>query len=155
MVPVDMGRVPEMLGDVQGTERGEMMTPTLAALLLATVPLELPVTDHVDVCEIQSYYDGDGREVFTQSILRDFNPATCTFEVRTWWLVKCDHDVPVRGEILRFDGGTMRRVKVGFTFRSHGQFDAELSERQQVPVEERRNLSPAWKQVRRVLESDN
>jgi hypothetical protein len=128
------------------------VTPTLAALMLAIVPLELPITESVDQCEIQTYYDGDGREVFTQTILSDWNPHASRYDVRCWWLVKRQEDVPVRGEILRMDGGTMRRVKVGWTFRSHGQRDNELDARQHLPTEERRNLSPTLRDVRRVLE---
>jgi hypothetical protein len=43
-------------------------------------------------------------------------------------------------------------VTTGRFFESWTQYDRELNDRQQVPVEERRNLSPTWKQVRRVLE---
>jgi hypothetical protein len=69
--------------------------------------------------------------------------------VQAWWLVK---DESASGDMLRFDGSVMRRVTTGRFFESWTQYDRELFDRQQVPVDQRRNLSPAWKQVRRVLE---
>jgi hypothetical protein len=123
--------------------------PTLAALLLAIVPLELPTQSKVDAVELNHFYDQDGRHVFDQAICWRFNRATCRHEVQAWWLVK---DESASGDMLRFDGSVMRRVTTGRFFESWTQYDRELFDRQQVPQEERRNVSPCWKQVRRVLE---
>ena len=125
------------------------MTPTLAALMLAILPLDLPIRSRVDAIELNHYHDDKGDLVFSQAIVWRFNRATCRHEVQSWWLVK---DGSASGDMLRFDGSVMRRVTTGRFFESWTQFDRELDDRQQVPVEERRNLSPAWRDVRRVLE---
>lgn len=123
---------------------------TLAALLLAIVPLELPLTSHVDELELNHVYSEDSKHVFSQAIVRTYKPNGGT-EIRCWWLVKCESDMPSH-DMLRFDGRTMRRIKAGSVIETWSNYDREVEERKQLPNEKRRNLSPCWKQMRRVLE---
>ena len=111
---------------------------------LSTVPLEMPVTEQVDTIELNHFYDCEGRHVFDQAIVYGWNRATCRYDVRCWWIIKCEADEP-RRDMLRFDGQVMRRVKAGRVFRSFTQYDPELNARQRVPVEERRGLIQFYK----------
>lgn len=122
---------------------------TLAAL--TTIPLDYPTTDHIETVEHNHFYDCHGKEIFQQAIVWEFNPHACRYDVRCWWLIKRDSDVPSK-DMLRFDGETMRRIRAGKVVRSWTQYDPETTHRQIVPNEERRKLSPPLKDVRRVLE---
>jgi len=108
-------------------------------LLLSTVPLEMPLVDRIEVLEHNALYDDNGRHVFDQAIVYGWNRATSRYDVRCWWLIKCEADEP-RRDMLRFDGQVMRLVKAERVFRTWSQYDPELAARQVVGVEQRRGL---------------
>jgi hypothetical protein len=93
----------------------------------------------VDRIEANHYQDDTGKEVFTQAIVWRWNPATCEYEVRAWWLVKCESDMPSH-DMLRFEGRTMRRIKAGNVIETWSNYDREVEERKRLPVDQRRGL---------------
>jgi hypothetical protein len=117
--------------------------PTLAALLLAIVPLDLPLTSRVETAEQNIIYDENGKETFRQIIIWQFNRATSREEVRCWWLLKDDS---FSGDMLRWDGQVMRRIVAERVRTVHSQCDREMRDRQRLPVEERRGLVKFYKE---------
>lgn len=114
--------------------------PTLAALLLTILPLGEPITERVDRIEVNHYQDETGKEIGpAQAIVWRWNPATCEYEVRAWWMVKCESDMPSR-DMLRFDGRTMRRIKTNSVIETWSNYDREVEERKRLPVDQRRGL---------------
>lgn len=122
------------------------MWPFALAAALAIVPVGEPLTDQVESLEINHVYDDCGRAVFTQAIARQWNPYTARDEIRAWWMVKEQSDLPSSNEVLRFDGGAMRRVKAGRVFETWTQHDREIFDRQRLPVEQRRGLIQVFKE---------
>lgn len=122
-----------------------------AVMLLSILPLGEPLTDHVTEIEINHYHDAAAKHIFTQHLFRQWNPYTSRYEIREWRLTERIVHLPGSDEVLWMDGGVMRRV-TGRVWESWSQGDPEVNERVDVPTEQRRNLSPDWKQVRRVLE---
>jgi hypothetical protein len=121
-------------------------------LLIGIIPLDLPVSDSVDLIETNHFYDEQCRHVFDQAIFWDFNKGTCKYEVREWRLLKSPEVHPSKNGMTWVDGQCIRKVRAKHVFESWTQFDRELENRHELPKELRRNLSPCWKQVRRVLE---
>lgn len=110
----------------------------------------MPVTDTVSQIEINHFYCQEGKHIFDQAIFRTWNPYTCKYEIRDWRLLKSPEQYPVNNEMIWLDGSAIRKVR-GHVYHSWTQFDTEVSEREQLPKEKRRNLSPI--NLRRVLES--
>lgn len=118
--------------------------PILAALLLAIVPLDLPLTSRVETCERNIIYDENGKETFRQIIIWEFNRATSREEVRCWWLLKDNSFGP---DMLRWDGQVMRRIVADRVRTVHSGYDRELSDRELTPVELRRGLLNFYKET--------
>lgn len=113
----------------------------IALLLLSTIPLELPLHDHVDELELNIVYDDCGHETLRQAIAWRWNRATCRHEVQAWWLVKDDQ---FGRDVLRFDGATMRRVTADRCYIWHSQSDREIEDRHRLPVEEQKRVGEVF-----------
>jgi hypothetical protein len=109
-------------------------------ILLAVIPLEMPIVDTVDELEINHVYDDKAKHVFSQAIFRSFRPNGGT-EIRSCWLLR-EGDTP-SNDWLRIYGRDLRRVRAGRVWESWTQYDVELESRKVLPVEQRRKLSPA------------
>jgi hypothetical protein len=102
-------------------------------LLALLLPLDLRTIHHADSCELNHYYDGEGREVLRQVILWDAHPkAPC---VVAWWLVnQCHLDAP-NHRVLDREHREFRFHTFTETWTQH---DPELANREFWPVDGRR-----------------
>lgn len=102
-------------------------------LLFATMPLDLRSVHRVDTCELNHYYDGDGREVLRQVILWDAHPEEPC--VVCWWMAcNCDIDQQRKRVITR----DHREFRFDSFHETHTQHDPELANRARWPAAERR-----------------
>lgn len=117
------------------------MWPFALAAALAIVPVGEPLTDQAESLEINYVYDDCGRAVFTQAIVRQWNPYTARDEIRAWWQVTSAGDEPSANLVLRLDHGKLRRIRAARVYVTHTQYDRELAERETLPPHERRGLT--------------
>ncbi len=117
-------------------------------LVLAALPTSRDVAvDHVDLIEINHFFDEKGKLVFDQVIFYDWSPALSRYQVRAWRLFKSLGQYPVRNwergdwSAVWHDGEILREVR-GTAFReTWAQHDPELVERDNLPKEKRRDLT--------------
>jgi len=136
----------EARGQAVHDERDGIVT-TIALLILCTIP-QPPhaLRDSVDVARVDHFYDSEGRLVFDQLILYQWDGNRD--QVRTWRLIKSPSLLPVRdweggGYVVRWlDGDYMREVRATTRVETWGQEDPELLERETLPKESRRELTP-------------
>jgi hypothetical protein len=119
----------------------------LALLLLAIVPAEPILVDHVDLVELNHFYDEQGRLVFDQVIFYNWSPAAERFQVVDWRLVKDGTQLPAhdwrQGCYVATwqDGEVLRRVTAASYRETWTQYDPELVEREHLPKDARRKLT--------------
>ena len=119
----------------------------MALLLLSASPSDLVARDRVDLIEINSFYDEQGRLVFEQQIFLDWSPDDARYMVRAWRLVKNPAQRPQRdwregGYVAVWqDGDLMRVVRARQLRETWTQYDPEISEREILPKERRRELA--------------
>ncbi len=130
-----------------------MNLPRLTASLLVALALAaiLPQPDvareSVDLCEVNHFYDEQGRLVFDQCIFYTWNDDHARFDVVAWRLVKNPSQLPVRDwtgggySAVWQDGELMRSVKAKAIRETWTQYDVELVERDILPKEKRAELS--------------
>jgi hypothetical protein len=120
-----------------------------APLLLATLslsPADDVVFEHVDLIEVNHYYDDKGQHVFDQLIFYDWSPQCCRYDVRDWRLLKNPAQIPVRNwqrgdyEATWHDGNLLRKVHADGVRETWTQYDPELVQRTALPKEKRREL---------------
>jgi len=122
-------------------------------LLLATAVARIerpePLSEHVDLIEVNHFYDEQGRLVFEQVIFYDWSGKDCRFQVVDWRLLKHPSQIPLRdwtrgGYSAVWHDFKMRDVlrltTCDFTRESWTQYDPELVEREHLPQEKRREL---------------
>lgn len=120
----------------------------LGWILIATIPTGPVIQDRVDVIELNHFYDDYGQHVFDQLIFWDFNWRRSRMEVRAWRMVKKKHQLPRidhgREDVFSLwsDGEVMREVRAPILRESWEQYDPELVNREMVPKERRRELTP-------------
>jgi hypothetical protein len=106
------------------------------------------VADRVDLVEYNHFYDEQGRLVFDQLIFYDWSPDDARYQVRAWRLIKKPAQVPQRdingkGFYCSWqDGDLLRRVHAVTMRETWTQHDPELTEREFLPKERRRDLAP-------------
>jgi hypothetical protein len=123
-------------------------TFTLAIILAATAlnPPESVVTDHVDVIEVNHFFDEHGKLVFDQVLYYDWSAAESRYHVRAWRLLKSPAQIPQkdwqRGDYVAtfYDGDALREIRAKSMRESWTQYDPELVEREALPKERRREL---------------
>jgi hypothetical protein len=104
--------------------------------------------DQVDLIELNHLYDDTGRHVFDQLIFYDWSPLDCRYVVRAWRLVKNPTQLPTRTWPSGLycaawtDNDALREVRAPAMRESWTQYDPELVEREFMPKERRRELSP-------------
>jgi hypothetical protein len=112
-------------------------------------PREDIAVETVDLIEVNHFYDDQGRLVFDQCIFYDWSPADGRFMVRAWRLVKNPSQLPQRDwaaggyTAVWQDGDVLRKVVSEGMRESWTQHDPELVEREYLPKERRRDLTPA------------
>jgi hypothetical protein len=107
------------------------------------------VKDVVDLVEVNHYHDARGEHVFDQLIFYDWSNQTRRFQVRAWRLIKSDSQLPRRDHrqnhwLVRWhDDGVLREVTATSRRETWTQHDPELVERENLPQDQRLDLSPA------------
>jgi len=117
-------------------------------MLLGASPQATVVQDQFDLIEVNHYYDSQGRLVFDQVIFYEWSHSDDRFQVAAWRLMKssgqfpqkCWHDESYVSQWR--DGETLRRVKAHAVRETWTQYDPELLERDYLPREYRRGLTP-------------
>ncbi len=118
----------------------------LAAALVTSNPVGLVVQDHVDLIEVNHYFDEHGRHVFDQTIYYEWCAVLGRYQVRAWRLVKSPSQLPTRDPhtgqyvALWHDGGVLRRVTAWSMRETWTQYDPELVEQEFLPKDQRRDL---------------
>lgn len=108
------------------------------------------VKDEVDLVEINHYHDARGEHVFDQLIFYDWSSQKRRFQVRAWRLIKNDSQVPRRDHrqgnwLVRWhDDGILREVVAASRRETWTQYDPELMERDNLPQDQRLDLTPAF-----------
>ncbi len=108
-------------------------------LVIASVRPSIVVVDKVDVVEVNTVYDGEGKETFTQLIFWEWDHLRQDHEVVAWRIQR-DFDAS-RGRVMFHDHGALRRVDYQLRKRTHTKYDPEMNERKIMAVQERRELS--------------
>jgi len=107
------------------------------------------VKDVVDLVEINHYHDARGEHVFDQLIFYDWSSQKHRFQVRAWRLIKTESQLPRRAHrqgnwLVRWhDDGILREVTAASQRETWTQYDPELIERDNLPQEQRLDLTPA------------
>lgn len=121
-------------------------------LLVATVafpatPSTTHLTDHVDLIEVNHYYDSQGRLIFDQVIFLNWSVADERFQVVAWRMLKNGRQIPRMDwrkgvYVARWrDGEVWREVVAGDVRETWTTYDPEYRERDLLPQEYRRDLA--------------
>lgn len=119
----------------------------VAAAAWGLTPSQQVVVDHVDLVEVNHFYDEQGKRVFDQVIFYEWCGAEGRYNVRAWRLLKTHEQVPLkdwkRGDYVAVwhDGETLREVRSRSIRETWTQYDPELVEREFLPKEQRKELS--------------
>jgi len=107
------------------------------------------IKDMVDLVEVNHYHDARGDHVFDQLIFYDWSSQKHRFQVRAWRLIKTESQLPRRDHrqanwLVRWhDDGILREVTAASRRETWTQHDPELIERENLPQDQRLDLSPA------------
>jgi len=107
------------------------------------------IKDGVDLVEVNHYHDARGDHVFDQLIFYDWSSQKHRFQVRAWRLLKTESQLPRRDHrqanwLVRWhDDGVLREVTAASRRETWTQYDPELIERENLPQDQRLDLSPA------------
>lgn len=125
------------------------VTFSVAALwmILGASPSTPVVQDQVDLIEVNHYYDSQGKLIFDQVIFYEWSQASERYHVTAWRLLKSSRQVPRKrwsdgAYVARWLDNEVYREVVGRNLReTWTQYDPELTEREYLPREFRRELS--------------
>ena len=126
----------------------------LAAVVAGAEPqLTTELDEHVDLIEVNHFYDGQGRLVFDQVIFYNWDLTTSRFQIVDWRLLKSDSQIPIRDWRKRYyvaiwndfkQKDVLRRTTCDNVRETWTQHDPELQEREFLPQEQRRSLRAVW-----------
>lgn len=127
------------------------MQALLLTLILASNPPEDVLIEHVDILELNHYYDDQGELVFRQLIFwswhdtgTDYLPSG-RFNIRAWRLINNgvkEHvviDTP-NNRIIFHDQTKLRKISFTTFIETWTQYDIELYERKYLPQNMRKGL---------------
>lgn len=123
-----------------------IVTLGLALSSFAISPREDVATERVDLIEVNHFYDEQGRLVFDQLLFYDWSHNDGRYQLRAWRMVKNNSQLPHRnwqtGDYVATwqDGDVLRKISAPTTRESWTQYDPELTEREFLPKEKRREL---------------
>jgi len=121
----------------------------LLLIIIAILPVETVARESCDRIEVNSFYDDQGRLVFDQLLFSDWDGER--FQLRAWRMVKHQSQLPQlsnqtgRYECRWFDGELERVVSAPVVSWSRTQYDPELTEREWLAKEHRRELRKGTK----------
>jgi hypothetical protein len=108
-----------------------------ALLLLSIIPRDMCVRESVELIEVNHVHDLDGNKHLTQTIFYDRNGIIA-------WRMNREGQLNPVGKVLYFmDAGVVRCITARTVAESWTQHDVELSARDYLPANERRELKPA------------
>lgn len=116
----------------------------IVLFMLSIVPHSPVLRDSVEVLELNSFYDCEGKLVFVQLIGWEANGTVCF-----WRMVKGDQHRPTRDwkngsyRVTFMDGDQTRTIAAPSFRESWTQVDVELENRAILPAEKRRELRKA------------
>ncbi len=124
---------------------------TLGLFLVACgiSPQDTVAFEQVELIELNHFHDEQGRLVFDQVIFYDWSEPHGRYMVRAWRLVKSPSQLPQRNwrdgsyVTIWHDGDTLRKVRAETMRETWTQHDPELTEREYLPKEKRKDLRPA------------
>lgn len=114
-------------------------------LLACSDPPNYSVRDHVDLVEVNHFFDTDGNFVLDQVIYYDWSPHQNRFDVADYRLFKSPMQTPIR-EIganhfsVWHDGNVLRYIQSDGFIETWTQYDPEHRERVILPNDERIGL---------------
>lgn len=127
---------------------GVVISVAALCALVGASPNKLVIEDQVDLIEVNHFYDSQARLIFDQLIFYEWSPRDARFHVTAWRLIKSPSQIPQK----RWEDGTYRTTwRDGDVLRSviatniretWTQYDPELIERDYLPREHRRGLTP-------------
>ena len=114
--------------------------------LFSTITDENIQTQHIDVLELNHFYDENGRLVFDQYIFWEWDRFTKRFQIKAWRLKKPNMPLDLKNKLIYvFEGNQRDKSKIKkiyfYSFReSWTQYDPELLEREFLSREGRKEL---------------
>lgn len=127
----------------------------LLLLLIAILPAPEPLRERCDRIELNHFYDDDRRLVFDQLLFWDWSHDAGRYQLRAWRMVKWQHGkqhAPIASMIPQYshsrrcwqsnwhDGDLWRCVEAECVIETWTQYDPELTDREFLPKEHRREL---------------
>jgi hypothetical protein len=126
---------------------------SFSLLLIAILPrLDRPVTERVDLVEVNHDFDDAGRFKLDQVIFYEWTGSR--YDVIAWRLMKSPRQLPVRDwenggySCLWYDGEVLRSIWAASIRETWTQSDPEVDERAFLPKERRRELKGVDKRTR-------
>lgn len=125
----------------------------LIAILTATPP-QTTINDHVDLIEVNHYFDSRGKHIFDQVIFYEWSKSSARFHVTAWRMLKTVEQIPRKDwrsglyVTMWRDGKEFRRVEANGFRETWTQYDPELVEREFLSREHRRGLTTHEQTVR-------
>ena len=110
------------------------------------VPHTPVAVEHVDLVEINHFYNAKGCHVFDQVIFWSWSDDVSALRVKAWRFHKSPHQTPHRDwrrggvQSVWHDGHILRHVRADFLRETWTQFDPEVHDRQFLPQEQRLGL---------------
>lgn len=123
-----------------------IVTLGLALSSFAISPREDVASERVDLIEVNHFYDDQGRLVFDQLLFYDWSQDEERYQLRDWRMLKQQDQLPRLDHERRmwvchwFDGNALRRVEAESVRETWAQYDPEVTEREFLPKENRREL---------------
>ena len=122
-------------------------TTLLLALsaIVASTPRDEATVERVDLVELNHCFDEFGRPAIDQLIFYDWCTTQYRFQVRAWRMLKTPAQLPrpdvAGGYMIRWQDGVVLRQIYAKQFReTWTQYDPELTEREFLPKDKRRDL---------------
>lgn len=120
----------------------------LLLALAAILPDGNTLRERCDLIELNHFYDDQARHVFDQLLFYDWSFDDGRYQLRAWRMVKSQSQLPRFDHEQRqwvcewLDGDNWRRIEAEAVRETWTQYDPELTEREFLPKEKRRDLRP-------------
>ena len=123
---------------------------TLCLSMVSLNPIEDLPTDHVDLVELNHYYNEKGRHVLDQVIFYDWSSEAGRYQIRDWRMIKRVSQIPRREWRLGgyvavwhdpLEGNVLRKMHAANLRETWTQYDPEIVERSFLKKDKRRKLA--------------
>ena len=129
---------------------GISISLTLCLSMVSLNPIEDLPTDHVDLVELNHYYNEKGRHVLDQVIFYDWSSEAGRYQIRDWRMIKRVSQIPRRDWRLGgyvavwhdpLEGNVLRKMHAANLRETWTQYDPEIVERSFLKKDKRRKLA--------------